>query len=258
MNSLAYTYGDIEDKRVVLLQSGGLDSCVCAHIFKYWDFEVHHVFIDYGQNSVNKERENARKIVEKCGGTLHEVKIDLPWLKEVCKLTAGEEVEDIDSHGVMNTAEEGTYVPMRNAMFLTIASSLAESLNIPYISAALDGSEDVDGNLLCGTTDKHPTFVKKMEDALSNGSVLHHQYGKDFIMLTPVINMFKDEIIKLGESYDTDFSISWSCYNSTEKPCCKCSACRVRAKGFHLAGIEDPVMKKFGLTIPEELLELDY
>lgn len=256
MNSFAYTYGDIEDKRVVLLQSGGLDSCVCASILNYWDFDIHHVFVNYGQNSVEHERENARKLAEKYGGVLHECTLDLPWLKEHCVLVDGE-VDEFEEDGDLNTIDTGVYVPMRNAMLLSVASSLADSLGIPNICCAFDGLEDCDGNLLSGTTDKHPTFTKKMEDSLSNGSSLYHCYGKKFNILTPVMGMYKEDIIKQGVQYNADFSLSWSCYNSEEKPCCKCSACRERAKGFYLAGVEDPVMKKYGLTIPKELLGIE-
>ena len=58
-------YGKIEDKRVVLLQSGGLDSCVLASLFNHFGFEVHHLFVDYGFNSADRDLRNVKKIVKK-------------------------------------------------------------------------------------------------------------------------------------------------------------------------------------------------
>lgn len=251
MNSNPVAYAEFEDKRVVLLQSGGLDSNVCAAIFKFWEFEIHHVFVDYGQNMAARERESFHKIVKHYGGTPHECKIELPWLKESTNL-AGGEVNDFDSDGTFNTIESGVYVPMRNAVLISIASSLADSLGIKYICSALDGVEDVDGNPMGGTTDKHPMFAKKLESALSEGSSYKWVYGKEFELLTPVMAFTKEDTIKLGLEYEADFSISWSCYNSKKKPCCKCSACKARALGFKRAGIKDPLLEKFGIDFEVE------
>lgn len=253
MNSLIETYKNIEDKRIVLLQSGGLDSNVCAAIFSKLGFDIHHLFIDYGQNSVKRERENAHNIVEYYGGKLHECKLELPWLQDSTVLVSGI-VDDFDDAGQFNTLESGVFVPMRNAMLLSVASSLADSLGIAIIGAAFDGAEDVDGYPKSGTTDKHPTFVKMMELALTEGFPKRWNEYIAFTILTPVMGKFKKEIVQLGVKYDANFALSWSCYNSGDKPCCKCSACRERAKGFHEAGVTDPVMQKYGLSIPEKFL----
>ena len=58
-------YGKIENKRVVLLQSGGLDSCVLASLFHKFGFEIHHLFVDYGFNSAERDLRNVKKIVKK-------------------------------------------------------------------------------------------------------------------------------------------------------------------------------------------------
>lgn len=253
MNSNHNNYGSIFDKRVVLLQSGGLDSNICAAILKYHGFHIHHVFVDYGQNSVDREREMVERIVKRYGGTLYPCKIELPWLNK--SNLVGGEVSDWESEGSLNTSETGVYVPMRNAILLSIASSLAESLEIPYICSALDGAQDVDGNPTGGTTDKHPDFVKKMEIALSEGSEMKHILKEKFEILTPLMDLYKNQIVKVGEQYGADMSLSWSCYNSTEVPCCKCSACKTRAQGFYYAGLKDPLLEKFGISIdPESII----
>ena len=113
-------YGSIKDKRVVLLQSGGLDSCVLASLFHRHGFEIHHLFVDYGFNSAERDLRNVRKIVNKYGGELHVVKLDMPWLKESTCLVNGGIVDDSEhATGVMNTYYAGTYVPLRNTFFET-------------------------------------------------------------------------------------------------------------------------------------------
>ena len=257
MNTDIESYKNFEDKRVVLLQSGGLDSNVCAAILSKLGFEIHHLFVDYGQNTNKKELSYVKQIVKKYGGILHSVSLEADWLLST-DLSRGN-VQDWEAEGNFNTIEAGTYVPHRNAILLNLAGSLAEQLKIPYICSALDGDETFDGEPLVGTTDKHPTFVKKIEDALCEGSAFYHLDNKRFTILTPIMGCSKEDTIRLGQEYNADFSLSWSCYNSEEKPCLHCSACKARAQGFFYAGIEDPLLKKFGLKIPtNKIFDLSY
>lgn len=233
-------YEEIKDKRVVILQSGGLDSNVIASVFNYFGFEMHHIFVNYGQNMLEKEREYSKKIAEYYGGTYQEVTLDLPWLKDTTSLV-GNVVDDTHvTESTFNTNLTGAYVPLRNQMLVSIAGSYAEAYEIPYIACAFDGAEDEDHIPTGGTTDKHPTFVKKLEDSLNEGSAFHHIKGEKFTILTPVMGLFKPEIIGLGLATESDMSISWSCYNKSDKPCGQCSACKVRAEAFSEVEMEDP------------------
>lgn len=233
-------YENIQDKRVVILQSGGLDSNVIASVFNYFGFEMHHIFVNYGQNMLEKEREYSKKIAEYYGGTYQEVTLDLPWLHSTTSLV-GHVVDDThETESQFNANLTGAYVPLRNQMLLSIAGSYAEACEIPYIACAFDGAEDENHIPTGGTTDKHPTFVKKIQDSLNEGSAFHHIKGKNFTILTPVMGLYKPEIIGLGLATDSDMSISWSCYNKSEKPCGKCSACLLRAEAFKTLEMEDP------------------
>ena len=238
-------YGELEDKRVVLLQSGGLDSCVLASLFSRFGYEIHHLFVDYGFNSADRDLRNVKKIVKKYGGELHIVKLDMPWIKESTVLAKGGVVDDTKfGDDTMNTYFSGTYVPLRNTFLLSIAGSLCESLKIPYIATALDGIEDIVSHKpLGGTSDKHPTYVRKLEDALNEGSSVHYIEGMNIRILTPIMGFYKSDTICMGELLGTDFSICNSCYSDSYEPCGVCSACKVRKEAFDLVGIKDPLMK---------------
>lgn len=239
-------YRDFEDKRVVLLQSGGLDSCVLASLFSKYDYEIHHLFVDYGFNSAERDLRNVKRIVSKYGGELHIVKMDMPWLKDSTVLSKGGIVDDCSfGDGAMNTYKSGVYVPMRNTFLISIASSLCESLGIHYIATALDGVEHfVTHEPLGGTSDKHPTFVRKLEDAINEGSSEYHMNHKAIRILTPIMGNYKEDTILMGEVLGTDFSLSNSCYSDSEEPCGVCSACKVRAEAFSAVGIKDPLLLK--------------
>lgn len=232
----------IQDRRVVLLQSGGLESCFLACFFNRFEFEVHHMFVDYGQNASESELKAVKRIVETYGGELHTVKIDMPWLHDATVLN-GHEVEEYDVERKMGAVEAGTYVPMRNHLLISMASSLAESLNIKYIASGLDGAYDFFGRPTGATPDKHPNFVKKLEASLTEGSTYKHMKNDKFTLITPLLGHTKEQTIIDGRFLGCDFSLSWSCYNGGEEPCGKCCACIDRKNHFENLNLEDKFRK---------------
>ena len=223
----------LKDKRAVVLQSGGLDSCYVACLLSRLGFEMHHLFIDYGQNSVEQEFEAATNISNEYGGFLHTVSIDMPWLESATKLS-GHKVDAPSVQKELGCVRGGTYVPMRNHIFLSIASSLAETLGIKYIACGLDGKEDFWGRPITGSPDKHPTFVRAIENSLTEGSAQKHFYHSYFELITPIIYGSKEKTIEEGRKIGCNFDLSWTCYNGdTEEPCGECSACIDRQEHFN-------------------------
>ena len=228
----------VKDKRVVLLQSGGLDSCFLTCLLHHYGFEIHSVFVNYGQNAYKQELKASKAICERYNSVLHEVDLTLPWLKDSTVL-AGHKVGSYNVPDKLGSVEAKVYVPMRNHLLLSIAGSLAESLNIPYIASAIDGAEDLFCKPLTGCPDKHPLFVKRIEKSLTEGSAMKHKYGNKFILITPLLYRTKEETIKRGIELSCDFSLSWTCYNNSDKPCGECCACLERKNSFKSLGIEE-------------------
>ena len=232
----------VKDKRVVLLQSGGLDSCFMATYLSYLGFTIHHLYIDYGQKSREKELIAANKIVKRVGGELHCVKLDMPWLEKSTVL-----VDDSTDIGVYDVpikfgcVEAKTYVPLRNHVLLSIAGSLAESLGIQYIASGLDGHQNIFGIPTSGTPDKHKKFAEKLEKSISEGSTLYHIEHKPIKIIAPIIGSSKEHTIKFGtDVLNAHWEDSWTCYNNKEKPCGVCCACVDRLEHFKNAGVIDP------------------
>lgn len=243
------TYKEIEkikDKRVVLLNSGGLDSCFLACLLNRYNFEIHHIFVDYGQNALIKEKEFSRKIADSYqNNTYQEVIINLPWLKDSSLINGGEvgTFEDVKELA-LSAVSAGTYVPMRNHVLISIASSYAEHRGIKHIASALDGKQSLSGKPLGGTPDKHPRFVKKLEKSLTESSIIKHQQKGKIELITPILNWSKEDVISSGLFIGTDFSKSWTCYNGGEEPCGKCCACVDRQSHFDFLGLKDPFFEK--------------
>ena len=81
----------------------------------------------------------------------------------------------------------------------------------------------------------------------------HHSNSK-FKVLTPLMSKSKPEIIALGFEVGANMSLSWSCFNSGDVPCCHCSSCIGRAEGFHLVGLQDPLLTDLGVKFPKDNL----
>ncbi len=58
---------------------------------------------------------------------------------------------------------------------------------------------------------------------------------------TPIINLTKKEIIKLGMELMAPLHLTWSCYKSEDKACGVCDSCALRLRGFKQAGFEDNI-----------------
>ena len=59
-------------------------------------------------------------------------------------------------------------------------------------------------------------------------------------ILAPLISLDKRGIVRLAAKVGAPLSLTWSCYAGLKKPCGRCDSCKLRAKGFSAAGVEDP------------------
>lgn len=240
MDKEILNYVNLPNKRVVLLCSGGLDSCVCAHLLTWSGFIIRGVFVDYGQSALKKEWEKTKALSKSLGFKVTRVKIDIPWIKDL-PIVGGEVTEDGEIHIQRKEADPDCYIPLRNHILISLAGSLAEKLKFPYICTGIAGWQDILGRPKYGYTDAHRKFADSLEYSLNEGSVFYHQDHRKFKILTPLVSKSKAEIIQLGEEICADFSLSWTCYNGGEKPCGKCPSCIDRANGFRANCLEDPL-----------------
>ena len=70
--------------------------------------------------------------------------------------------------------------------------------------------------------------------------------GEPIRIETPLVDLTKAEIIKLGVSLGVDFSATVSCYQADQSgaACRQCDSCRLRQQGFETAGLPDPTVYK--------------
>ena len=97
-----------------------------------------------------------------------------------------------------------------------------------------------------GYPDCRPEFFDQVRQTIEYGSKLWSEYGVPIRVETPIIQMSKAEIARLGTSLKAPLEYTWSCYEGRELPCGMCDSCLLRARGFQEAGIEDPLLARLG------------
>ena len=222
-------------RRAVVLLSGGLDSTTCLAWALAQGLECHTLSIDYGQRH-RRELEAARSVAAALGAREHrEVRVDLraiggSALTGTLTMPLDREIHEIGA-GIPST-----YVPARNTVFLAVALGWAEVLNAPNLVAGMNAID------YSGYPDCRPEFVRAFEQ-LARLATRAGIEGVEFRVHTPLMELDKAGIIRMGLALGVDFSLTHSCYDPSPDgaACGRCDACVLRLKGFHEAGLLDPV-----------------
>lgn len=214
--------------RAVVLLSGGMDSAVCASL-AVRDFEAAAVHVSYGQRTQERERQSFLAICQRL--KIHD---KLMVRNEALGLIGGSALTD-DSIAVPDAENVGhaipvTYVPFRNAHFLSVAISWAEVLGAEKIYI---GAVEPDSS---GYPDCRPAYYRAFNEVIKAGT----KEGKIEIV-TPLIAMRKAEIVRLGLELGAPFDLTWSCYSREDQACGVCDSCVLRLRAFAAAGVRDPI-----------------
>ena len=218
--------------RAVLCLSGGMDSCVCAALAAR-DHDLYAVHISYGQRTEARELQAARAIAEAVG-----VQDLLHLTTDLFRRIGGSALTDTSIAVPDAPAEESaigthvpvTYVPFRNAHFLSAAVSWAEVLGARTV---LIGAVEQDSS---GYPDCRPAYYEAFNQLIAAGT------SEGTIRVeTPLIHLRKREILALGVEVGAPFHVSWSCYSGEQVACGICESCALRLRAFREAGMIDPI-----------------
>ena len=221
----------MDEKRAVILLSGGLDSATTLAIAREKSFRCYALSFRYGQRH-SKELECASALARHYDVVEHLV-LDIP-LDKIKGSALTDDDHDIPMDRDMDEGIPSTYVPARNIIFLSFALAWAESLGAESIfigANALDFS---------GYPDCTPEFFKNFDGVVKTGTKSGVE-GREINIEVPLLSKTKAEIIELGTSLGVPFVKTWSCYVGDEKACGRCDSCRLRVKGFQMARVRDPI-----------------
>lgn len=218
--------------KAVLCLSGGMDSCVCAAIAAR-DHDVCALHFSYGQRTEARELQAAQEVARLTGAReFMPLKIDIFRRIGGSALTDSTIAVPVASHDESQIGAEipVTYVPFRNAHFLSAAVSWAEVLGAKKI---LIGAVEQDSS---GYPDCRPAYYDAFNELIRMGT-----RDGDIHVETPLIRLKKSEIIRLGVELGAPLHVSWSCYSGEQEACGVCDSCVLRLRAFREAGTTDPI-----------------
>ena len=218
-------------KKAIVLLSGGLDSATCLAMAKADGFECYTMSFDYGQRHRN-ELLASEKVSAALGAKEHRTfKLDL---RQWGGSALTDDSLDVPKEGVGKTVPV-TYVPARNLVFLSLAASWGEVIGARDIFIGVNSID------YSNYPDCRAQFISSFAETARLGTCAVDD-GWQWHIHTPLQNLSKADIIKLGSSLGVDYSLTTSCYDpdSEGRSCGKCDSCRLRHQGFIDAGIADP------------------
>ncbi len=218
--------------KAVVLISGGLDSAVTLFFAIKKGYKCHSITFDYGQRHT-RELLSARRIAKAGNSELKIIKLGLSWkgsslLNKDMKLPLDRSIKQIKKD------IPSTYVPARNTIFLSIATSFAEAIGASFVFI---GAHFEDSS---GYPDCRIEYLKAFDALIKLGT--KKGLEGDLALRFPLIDKTKKEIIRLGASLKVPFQFTWSCYKGGDRPCMRCDSCILRAKGFRELGLKDPLV----------------
>jgi 7-cyano-7-deazaguanine synthase len=209
-----------------------MDSSVCASVAvrEFGCDAVAALHISYGQRTEAREHVAFQGICDRLGMSKRLI-VHTPFFRAIGGSALTDHQIAVPEAGPEIGAEiPVTYVPFRNAHFLSAAVSWAEVLGADriYIGAVQQDSS--------GYPDCRPEFYQAFNQVIRVGT----KEGRIRIE-TPLIAMRKHEIVTRGLELDAPFDLTWSCYSRDDQACGGCDSCVLRLRAFAAAGTADPI-----------------
>ena len=221
-----------EKPKAVVLLSGGMDSCVTATIAG----QTHRLALlhaSYGQRTERRERRAFDEIAD-FYGVRERLVVRFDAFAQIGGSALTDDRIRVPESGEALASHAGipvTYVPFRNAHFLSAAVSWAEVIGATaiFIGAVAEDSS--------GYPDCRPEYYRAFQAVIREGT----KPETHIEIVTPVIAMRKSQIIRRGVELAAPLDRTWSCYQLEDEACGTCDSCRLRLRAFDEAGLRDPI-----------------
>jgi 7-cyano-7-deazaguanine synthase len=213
-------------KKAIVCFSGGMDSTTLLYEALDRGYQVYPVSFDYNQRH-RVELEWAAAIAARLGLPHKILKLDLAQVGGSALTDPTQAVPD-----QADRRQFSTVVPLRNALFCTLAASYGEVIGVDELYYG-----PVKEDFLAYRDCRRP-FFDRLEQALSLGS---SQENRTVRIQTPFVNLYKRQVLELGFSLKVPYEMTHTCYRGQRPPCGECDACRERLAAFAQLGRPDPL-----------------
>lgn len=218
----------------VVLLSGGLDSSTVLAMALERGFKIVALTFDYGQRH-RKEIDSATRIAKHFGVKEHiVVPLDLGRYLSSSLTQDSISIPSARSRSEIGMEIPSTYVPARNIVFLSIASSIAESRGASSVFIAANAVD------FSGYPDCTPEFMDAFQKVLEVGTKAGKE-GRGIKIEAPILRESKAKIVREAIRLKVPLKLTWSCYRGGAKACGVCDSCQLRLEGFEAAGVKDPL-----------------
>lgn len=233
----------MNNRKALVILSGGQDSTTCLFWAKEHFDEVHAVTFDYGQRHL-LEIYAAEKVAQIAGVKTHEI-ISVPTcLVSSSPLTSTNELERYPDaqkmEEIIGNRIELTFVPMRNTFFFVIAMNRAVALGCQHL---VTGICEADNANYPDCTDK---FRGMFEDMANQSLGLRKESSvNQFMLHAPLMRLDKAATCKLAYSMPECWkalAYTHTSYDGKYPPTDMNHANVLRADGFEKAGLPDPLV----------------
>ncbi len=233
-------------RKAVVLLSGGMDSCVCTAIARerHGASNIALLHASYGQRTQERERRAFEDIAD-FYGERERLVVQLEHFRAIGGSALTDKSisvpeNELGAPGPQGSAIPVTYVPFRNAHFLSVGVSWAEAIGAGaiYIGAVAEDSS--------GYPDCRPEYYQVFQELIRVGTRPETQIE----IVTPVIRLKKNEIVRRGIELGAPLHLTWSCYQKEDVACGACDSCLLRLRAFAEAGVPDPIPYRRTVSVP--------
>ena len=229
--------------KALVVLSGGQDSTTCLFWALQNYLEVHCITFDYGQRH-RIEIEAACDVARLAGcADRHEIVRVPDILVSSSPLTSANELERYEDaeqmEAVIGNRRETTFVPMRNALFLTIAANRAEALGIGAIILGVCQMDNANYD------DCRQVFIDAAQQYIDTALGHDHRGTQAIDLVAPLMDLSKADTVKLAHTLPGCWdALAWShtSYDGKYPPTDMNHSNVLRAQGFEEAGLPDPLV----------------
>jgi 7-cyano-7-deazaguanine synthase len=206
-----------------------MDSCVTTAIANI-DYRLAMLHVGYGQRTEARELRAFNAVAD-----FYEAELRLVCRLDHLKQIGGSSLTDtriaVEAADLERSGIPSSYVPFRNAHFISIAVSWGEVLGAHkiFVGAVAEDSS--------GYPDCRPEYYAAFNRVIIAGT----KPETDLELVTPIIDLRKGQIVRRGRELGAPFELTWSCYQGQEAACGVCDSCALRLRAFEEAGLEDPL-----------------